>query len=76
MRSPWDVRRRDQHYEKNYDKRGVIGMCATRIRAAVLTVRPAAGRACAMRREYVEMTWGEIMAALATIGIITFLLLV
>ena len=29
-----------------------------------------------MRREYVEMTWGEIMAALATIGIMAFLVLV
>jgi hypothetical protein len=29
-----------------------------------------------MWREYVEMTWGEIMAALATIGIMAFLLLV
>jgi hypothetical protein len=28
-----------------------------------------------MRRESVEMTWGELMAALATIGIVTFLLL-
>jgi hypothetical protein len=29
-----------------------------------------------MRRESVEMSWGEIMAALATLGIIAFLLLV
>ena len=28
-----------------------------------------------MQRESGEMTWGELMAALATIGIVTFLLL-
>jgi hypothetical protein len=30
----------------------------------------------AMRREYVEVTWGEIMVVLATIGIMAFLVLV
>ena len=29
-----------------------------------------------MRREYVAVSWGEAMAALLTIGIMTFLLLV
>jgi hypothetical protein len=28
-----------------------------------------------MRREYVEMTWGEIIVVLGTIGIMAFLLL-
>jgi hypothetical protein len=47
------------------------GMC----RRCRLRARQRTGRTYAMRREYVEMTWGEIMAALATIGIMAFLLL-
>jgi hypothetical protein len=30
----------------------------------------------AMRREAVEITWGEVMTAVLTLGIVTFLLLV
>jgi hypothetical protein len=38
------------------------------------TLRP--GRGSAMRRDSVEMTWGEVTTALLTLGIVTFLFLV
>jgi hypothetical protein len=36
--------------------------------------RPDLGETSAMQRKYVVVTWGEVVAALLTLGIMTFLL--